>query len=324
MATIFNSDLETETSAFETEWDSKAEEGSNTLTISTTAAHVHSGTNGALTTFDGTNNGCYAIKTVSDQAEVYTRQYVKFNSAFAIAQQYTLAGVLELKDGGQYLARVGAKVGIADQDFTWYLTWWNGSGNVIPSMNESITLNQWYLVELHWKAGDGASGGCELKIDGVSIASDFYGAQSAARCDIIRAGANAGASGVPTSDSELYWDDFASDDAGWVGAIGAGVEIAPTLLTSELNIYNPVVSAGSSTWDMGPYVYTITGTTTAVNPPSLQTSLQIHNPVVYAVDYPTAIAPPLLQTSIQMFNPTVNTGTFRNRIASMLHLIMGR
>jgi len=324
MATIFNSDLETETSAFETEWDSKTEEGSNTLAISTTAAHVHTGTNGAICTFDGTNNGVYAVKTVSDQSEVYTRQYIKFNSAFTVETDYQILVPIELKDGAQYLARVGAKVQADSQTFKWYTQYWNGSGNTAPAITaENIVLNTWYLVELHWLAGSGADGGIEVKIDGVSISSDFSGAQSAARCDTIRVGATAIGNAVPTADSELYFDDFASDDTSWVGSTSAGVDITPAVLTSSITAYNPTVVAGIQ-WDMGPFVYVGEETGVSVVPQLLQTTIQIHDPVVYAVDVPTAVAPPLLQTSIKMFNPTVNVGKFRNRIASMLHLIMGR
>ena len=323
MATIFNSDLETENSAFETEWTTKVEEGANALAISTTAAHVHTGTNGAIATFDGTNNECYASKTVADQDEVYLRAYVKFNSAFEADGTYKIIPIIQLKDDTQYLVRLSARSQATATTFRWYAQYWNGSGNTTVSPAVSASLNEWHLVELHWVAGSGFDGGIEIKVDGDSIGSSFVGTQSAARCDTILVGSTASGSMVPTADSELYFDDFASDDTAWVGGTG-GVDVVAGLSTMSIQMYNPVVATGTSTWDMGPYVYTVTGTTTAVNPPSLQTSLQIHNPVVYAVDVPTAVAPPLLQTNIQMFNPNVNVGTFRNRIASMLHLIMGR
>ena len=321
MATIFNSDLETETSAFETEWDSKVEEGSNTLAISTTEAHVHTGTNGAIIAFDGTNNGVYALKTVADQDEVYLRIYVKLNSAFNWGGTYDAVSVIELKDDTQYLARLSARSGAAADAGSWYLQYWNGSGNKTILTGTAVVLNTWVLVELHWYAGTGADGGCEIKIDGVSAGSDFTGAQSAARCDTIRAGASAGGNAVPTFGSELYFDDFASDDAAWVGSTSTGVDITPAVLTSSITAYNPTVVAGIQ-WDMGPYVYVGEETGVAITPPLLQTTIQIHDPVVYAVDVPTAIDPPLLQTSIQMFNPTVSAGRFHNRVCSMLHLIM--
>jgi len=109
----------------------------------------------------------------------------------------------------------------------------------------------------------------------------------------------------------------------WTNYVEADVNVTPPSLAMSLQIYDPVVAV-STPWDIGPYIYTTSSGGVSVNPPLLQTTIQIHDPVVYAVDVPTAVAPPLLQTNIQMFNPAVNVGTFRNRIASMLHLIMGR
>jgi len=323
MATIFNSDLETETSAFTTEWDSKTEEGSNTLAISTTAAHVHTGTNGAICTFDAANNGVYAIKAVADQDEVYSRQYVKFNSAFEADANFKFCAILELKDGSSSELRLGVRSQGSTTAMRWYFYYANGAGNTTVAPEVDVVFNQWYLVEAHWKAGTGADGGAEVKIDGVSISSDFTGAQSASRIDGIRVGATGVGSMVPTADSELYFDDFASDDTAWVGSTSTGVDITPAVLTSSITAYNPTVVAGIS-WDMGPFVYTGEETGVAIVPQLLQTQLQIHDPVVYAVDVPTAITPNLMETTIQMLNPTVNVGTFRNRICSMLHLIMGR
>ena len=325
MATIFNSDLETETSAFTTEWDSKAEEGSNTLAVTTTEAEVYSGSNGAICTFDATNNGVYAIKTVADQDEVYLRFMVKVNSSFEADGTTKIISFVELKDATTFVARVGLRGQADTTTFRWYVSFENGAGSTEIKPAGDITLNTWYLVELHWYAGTGANGGCEIKVDGSSLGSEFTGAQSALRVDTIRAGATAIGNMVPTEASEVYWDDFASDDTAWVGAVASGVDITPPLLTTELAIFNPVVTNANEAeaWDMGPFVYTVTGTTTAVNPPSLQTSLQIHNPVVYAVDYPTAIAPNLMTTSLTMFNPTVTTQIpIFNRIAKIFHLIM--
>jgi len=107
----------------------------------------------------------------------------------------------------------------------------------------------------------------------------------------------------------------------WADYIVAGTDVAPPLLTTSLQIQNPTV-ANSAPWDMGAYIYYESSGGVEVFPPLLRTQLAIFDPVVYAVDVPTAVAPPLLQTSIQMFNPTVNVGKFRNRICSLLHLIM--
>jgi len=109
----------------------------------------------------------------------------------------------------------------------------------------------------------------------------------------------------------------------WTNYVEADVNVTPPSLAMSLQIYDPVVSV-STPWDIGPYIYTTSSGGVSVNPSLLQTTIQIHDPVVYAVDVPTAITPNLMETTIQMLNPTVNVGKFRNRICSMLHLIMGR
>ena len=251
MATIFNSDLETETSAFETEWDSKTEEGSNTLAISTTEAHVHAGTNGAIIDFDGTNNGCWAEKAVSDQDEMYCRVYVKANAAFAADGTYKPVIFLELKDGVQFLARVAIRSTAAVDTFVWYAQYWTGIGTTTLTIPDGASLDAWHLVELHWTAGTGADGGIELKVDGTSLDSDFSGAMPDARCDTIRVGASSAGGAVPTDASELYFDDFASDDTSWVGGTGATVSFSATVAA-----VTTTGTAGDGLWDMGPFIYT--------------------------------------------------------------------
>jgi len=326
MATIFNSDLETETSAFTTEWDSKTEEGSNTLAISTTAAHVHGGTNGAIVTFDGTNNGCYAVKTIADNGDVYVRLYVKMAAAFEVTPNYNTVTFLELKDGTQNLASCNFYVQTESQTFRYYVTYWNGSTNTATCNVEGVPLGEWILFELHWTAGTGANGGCEVKVNGSSIGSSFAGAQSASLCDTIRVGATAIGSGIPTAGSELYFDDFASDDADWVGASEVAVDITPPVLTTSISIYDPVVTGNLMSWDMGAYIYAEAGSGVAIAPPLLQTQIQIFDPVVYAVDVPTAITPNLMTTQLTMLSPhvSVTTGQSGSKICRFLHLVMGR
>ena len=305
MATIFNSDLETETSLFTTEWDGKTEEGSNALAISTTAAHVHGGTNGALTTFDAVNNGCYTYKTVSDNGDVYTRIYIKLNSAFEMNGTYKSLCFIELMDGAQYLARMMFRSLTEATTFGWYASYYNGTGNTFASGIGTPPTDEWILVEMHWTAGSGADGGIEIKINGSSVYSDFNGATSALLCDTIKVGASNTASGIPTAASEFYFDDFASDDTDWIGSTSEGVEITPSTLATTFEVYNPTVTAGT-VWDMGPYVYTEEGVGVDIYPPLLQTQFQVFDPIVGAVDVPTAITPPLLSTEFQVLNPTVH------------------
>ena len=128
------------------------------------------------------------------------------------------------------------------------------------------------------------------------------------------------------SEADFYIDgvmlETGSSASEWTNYVEADVNVTPPSLAMSTVIYNPVVTASTSVWDAGAYIYAAPESGVNVTPPSLQTTIQIHDPVVYAVDVPTAVAPPLLQTNIQMFNPTVSVGRFRNRVCSMLHLIM--
>lgn len=305
---VFESDLETETSAFTTEWDGKTEEGSNTLTISTTAAHVHGGTNGALQSFDGTNNGCYAYKTISDKGDVYTRIYIKLNSAFEMDGTYKSLCFIELMDGTQYLARMMFRSLTEATTLGWYASYWNGTGNTFASGIGTPPTGEWVLVEMHWTAGTGSDGGIEIKINSSSVYSDFNGATSALLCDTIKCGASNTASGIPTATSELYWDDFAADSLSWLGPVETAtpVEITPPLLTTSLAIYNPTVENETiGLWDMGPFIYGAESGGVDVYPPKLASLLTMHSPVVYAVDVPTAVTPNLVTSQLTMLSPTV-------------------
>ena len=172
----------------------------------------------------------------------------------------------------------------------------------------------------------------------IAVAGDWTTALNAWARKTVTFNTGAGDTGIklniiswtPYVGGELYVDgimlETGASASAWVNYISPGVDVTPPLLTTRLVMFDPIVEASSQTWDMGPFALTYSEEQVgvAINPQLLQTTIQIHDPVVYAVDVPTAVAPPLLQTSIQLFNPTVNAGTFRNRIASILHLIMGR
>ena len=121
---------------------------------------------------------------------------------------------------------------------------------------------------------------------------------------------------LETGASASEWVDYITDDVSI---------LAPSLAMSTV-IYNPVVTASTNVWDAGAYIYAAPESGVNVAPPSLQTTIQIHNPVVYAVDVPTAIAPNLMTTQLTMLSPrvSVTTGQSGSKICRFLHLVMGR
>ena len=324
MATIFESGLETETDAFTTEWDSKTVSVGNSLTVASGAGEYNSGVKGGKVLVDGDGLNCYVKKSFTEGSEFYCRAYFKLPSGLAYDSEYKVPIEFSVQDGTTGVAYAWVRGdGSATFQLQFKLRHAGGLATIYQGGVDSLSLNVWHYVEMHWVKGTGANGGLECKLDGALLDSELTYDCTAYDVDNIVFGVTGDGDDISGSQS-IYFDDVEVNDSAWPGAVSSGVEIAPGTLTTALQMFNPIVKNNSGLWDMGPYIYTEAETGVAINPPLLQTQLQIHDPVVYAVDVPTAVAPPLLQTNIQMFNPTVNAGKFRNRICSMLHLIMGR
>ena len=209
-----------------------------------------------------------------------------------------VSDVLPVSPNTQYTA--SWYVWVTDADETMDFKIYDQDENTIKQeTNQTHAANEWFRVDLTGTTG-----------------ADDTGIKLLCR-----------SSGTHQEDAVIYLDavmlETGASASAWTNYVASEANVFPEALAMSLAIHNPIVSV-SLPWDIGPFIYGSAATGVSVNPPLLQMSTQIHDPVVYAVDVPTAVAPPLLQTNIQMFNPTVNVGTFRNRIASMLHLIMGR
>ena len=330
MATIFSSGLETEVDAFTTEWTTKVVSAGNALTVSSEAGEFNSGSKGAKIVADGTGANCYATKTFTEGGEFYFRVYFKLPSGLEYDPSYKVPISFLLMDGTSALAYAWVRSDVSNTTFHMRFAVRDAGTptTVYTGSADSIATNTWNYIEMHWVVGTGANGGLAAKINGVEVVSDFNYDCAGYAVDTVRCGISDGKGANLTGSQTIYFDDVEVNDSGWLGPVGGGVsvDITPSVLTTDLVMLNPVVGNPSQaeSWDMGPYIYTEAGTGVAITPPLLQTQLQMHDPAVYAVDVPTAVAPPLLQTNIQMLNPTVNVGKFRNRICSMLHLIMGR
>jgi len=324
MAIIFESGLETEIDAFTTEWDGKGVGGSNTATVSAVAGQFNSGSKGGKLLFAGDNDNCYVYTAVTEKTDLYARVYFKISSLVYDAEYQLPIYLIWFRDGSTNVVEVTLRsdVGASTFHIRAIVRDPGGYQAVYTGEPDSISNNTWYRLEVHFVAGTGADGGIEVKLDGISLVSDFSRDCSAYAIDSLRVGTFYG---TEIASGEVYFDDVEVNDADWPHAAGA-VNITPPLLTTNIAIHNPVVTAANKAeeWDIGPYIYTEGGTSVAINPPTLQTTIQIHDPVVYAVDVPTAIEPNLMTTQITMFNPTVSnrkTSIF-NRAARLLHVIM--
>lgn len=308
MATIFESGLETETDAYTTEWTGKSVSAGNSLTVSATAAHVNSGSKGGFADCIQGAVNALAYKTFADQTELYLRAYFKIPVGTELNGNYDTIAVLYLRDdtAAQNLFRVGIQGNNSTTVFRWSSYIWNGTGFNTWYSSGTVTPGQWHYIEFHWKAGTGADGGGELKIDGSSVASVFTYDLTAYSSDRLSVGNN-NSNAFAAAGGEIYFDDILISDSDWPGPVATGVEIAPATLTTEMQMFNPTVANPNQAevWDMGPYIYTAGGTGVAINPGLLQTSMRVFNPTVSAVDVPVAIAPGLLSTEMQMFNPIV-------------------
>ena len=308
MAIIFSSGIETEVDAFTTEFDSKSEGSSNTLVTSATAAYVNSGSKGARADIDYTDSasGAYAIKGISDNTEHWFRGYVKFDANLEYGTAFTTVSAFTMRDGSSALWYIYCRADAALNTFHWqvrvrystgsYLTLYQGSV-------DTLTLDQWHYVEIHWKAGTGADGGAEFKLNGTSMASDFTRDCSSYAADTLRCGADFTTTTF-AANTGLAFDDVALDDAGWLGPVTDGVEVTPNLMTMSMFMQTPIV-LDKVPWDMGPFIYGADSGGIDVHPDPMAMSMQMHNPVVSAVDVPTTIVPKVMTMDMRMLNPTV-------------------
>jgi hypothetical protein len=248
---IFDGNLETETSAFTTQFDGKTCDGSNTLTITTTSGEYYRGTQGAEITFDGTSENAYAYVNTGagSSAEFYARFWVKLGSDLSFGGTYQRLGLFYVGEDSNYYQSM-VRFGVRSQDpattFQWYCcfhvdqteTFWYG---------DALNRDQWYRVEIHWKAGTGANGGIQVKIDGVTTSLDrMTDNNSANRANLnqveVGAWADSG-SANPAATKNIWWDDVALDSTGWIGT--GPVDGGVTLTISDH--FSATVAAATTT-----------------------------------------------------------------------------
>ncbi len=213
---IFTSGFEFDTDAFAADFTSKTTNGTNTLTISSSAGTFNNGAKGAKATFDGTNKKAYVTKTIADQTNLYVRLYFKLNSAFAIGTNYNAIDLFSIYDGATLVA--GVTVQRVDPGFRFYVPYYQPSSSYVygGGPTTEISVNVWHYVELRFYS-HASTGGFEFWFNGVSKGSIYTLDTSAITIDTVNVGpADLASAGIASIASEVYFDDvkFSTSEIG--------------------------------------------------------------------------------------------------------------
>ena len=193
------------------------------LTASTDRAN--SGTHSMKLAFDGggstANNVSYGYWTIS-KTELYLRTYIYVDTLSVPA--WDAQEIIFVRNGAfNCLFRIK----ISDYSATGSPKYWSaeGTGLTADSIEDDNIVGNWHRVEVHWKAGTGADGGLEMRVNGLTIFSDMNNDLSAYTMETIQIGIP-DCSFVPAAGSLLYFDDCGWSDADWLGEIAvAGLSI---------------------------------------------------------------------------------------------------
>ena len=232
---IFASGLEDEVADFTTDFTSKTTNGTNTLTVSTAAGTFNNGAKGAKVTFDGTNYQAFATKTITDAGTVYSRVYFKLNAAFEFASTYKGVPLIAFYDGATRLGFVSVMCTGTVTQFKVYAkieAIGGSAADVYAGSAGEIVRDNWYYVELMFKAGTGADGGIQVWLNGTSKGSVVNRNLTTYAVDTVNFGPGAAGTGPPLNTSELYWDD-AKIDLSAIGAATIYQNIWQTAETTE-------------------------------------------------------------------------------------------
>jgi len=137
-----------------------------TATVVTT--DPHHGTYHADFETDGSSlfENCYAYKTFTEQATVYSRAYIKFKTVLPASEQYYLP-MQHVGTDWITMLRVYNDAGT----LKWRVYYHNGTSHLYAdSTSPTINLDTWYCIELYTKV-DATTGEVKLYVDGVERVS---------------------------------------------------------------------------------------------------------------------------------------------------------
>lgn len=206
---------------------SVVEEGSNTFAAGAGGA-LH-GSYGGIATFDGTNNDAYGVKTFDAASEMYARCYLKFSSDYD--SNTGLGAVLGFNSELLAVARITTYD--SGTGLTWRRLYYRtDAGETYTALGDAVTLDQTYLLEIHFKAasGDGNNDGeIHCWIDGTEEVALTNVDNDTITVDRLSFGQfNAQ---VPTVGSIIYVDDVKMDTSR-IGAYSdaGGGSVVPVIM----------------------------------------------------------------------------------------------
>jgi hypothetical protein len=194
------------------------EEGGNTFSINADSA-LH-GSLGYKFAFDGNagNNLCNFYKGFTAAADIYTRCYFRFPSAFSAAASgnVLIGAMLNYNTGGGYCCYVRGYYNVATGtialDRFYYYD--NAGAHFVALTATTITRDTAHYIELHYKSGAG-DGAVELWYDGNSIASVTSLTNNTYQAAYIQPGNTQAL--VPSNGSYISIDDVKVDSL-YIGA----------------------------------------------------------------------------------------------------------
>lgn len=128
-------------------------------TLETVSTISHHGTKSSHSITNPGSSRAYTYKVCTQQADVYTRLYVYFNSVPTVKDGFFLI----LEDSAGKVAKVsGHKTG-------WRLKVQGTGDEVDSSYDETINADQWYCIELRWKKQANSQGEAHVWRDGMDI-----------------------------------------------------------------------------------------------------------------------------------------------------------
>jgi hypothetical protein len=144
------------------EFGSLTQEGSNIFALD--AAAADHGSYGYRASFDGTNEGCYATKSYTNQTDLYFRFYVRINSGFNCTEEGEVT-LLSWYVGGSITARITiyASGSTTPNRFIYYVDW--------AGQKESSTgfaIGSWIRVEVRLVV-HASTGGMLVWVNGTQI-----------------------------------------------------------------------------------------------------------------------------------------------------------
>lgn len=238
---VFASGFEDETSLFTTDFGGKTVNGSNAVTITSTAGEFHSGTKAMKVVMDGsTNKNAYITKTIAAQTSGYIRFYFKIKSGYAMPAAYQAVQLFQAYSGATLITMAVLQEGDDANSFNMQFIR-NKPTNVSMYSGyptNEITKDSWHYIEVYFSAaGTGANGTLTFWLDGVQKATIANLNLSAYAIDSIRIGQN-GANYNATNGSTLLIDSVK------VGSTYNGAEnLAPFNYGIDFNSKNYIAAS---------------------------------------------------------------------------------